>query len=116
MSDDPTVTITAAQAREAAARARFLDSLHVLQDRLKPANLARDVALKAVDAGQGVAQRAAGAGQAAARNGADLAQRNPTPIAGAAAVLVLFLARKRIAGLFRRKPRKVPAAPINHSI
>lgn len=115
MSDDLAVTIKVAEAREAAARVRFMDTLHLLQDKLKPANLARDVALKAVDAGQGAARRAADAGQVAARQGADIAQRYPKPVAGVAALVVLLLARHRIAKLFRRKPKRVPAAPINHS-
>lgn len=96
---DPAADIRDAERREALARERLTDTLHELQAKLNPKALAREGARKV-----------AGAGQSAARNGADAARRNPAPVAGAAAVGVLFLARKRIAGLFRRKKKlTVPA-------
>lgn len=96
--------IRAAQLREAAARARLTDTLHELQARLNLKALAREGARKVADAGQ-----------SAARNGADAARRNPAPAIGAAAVALLFLARHRIVGLFRRQSHStVPAKDRNH--
>lgn len=97
---DPAEEIRAAEQREALARQKLTGTLQELQARLNPKALAREGARKVADAGQ-----------SAASKGADVARRNPAPVAGAAAVGVLFLARRRIAGLFRRKKKKltVPA-------
>jgi hypothetical protein len=95
---DPAEQIRAAEQREALARQRLTGTLHELQARLNPKALAREGARKVADAGQ-----------TAASKGADAARRNPAPVAGAAAVGVLFLARKRIAGLFRRNKKTAPA-------
>lgn len=96
---DPAADIAAAERREAEARERLTETLHELQAKLNPKALAREGARKVADAGQSAASR-----------GADVARRNPAPVAGAAALGVLFLARRRIAGLFRRKKKlSVPA-------
>lgn len=100
---DPATDVAAAERRELLARERLTETMQELQAKLNPKVIARDVTARAVDSGK-----------QAARNGADMAQRNPGAIAGAVAVIGLFLARHRIAKLFRRKPKKVPAAPINH--
>lgn len=100
MTDTAAADIAAAERREALARERLTDTLHELQGRLKPKALARDAARAAADAG---------------RSGANAAKRNPAPVAGAAAVGVLFLARKRIARLFRRNRKlTVPAQARSH--
>ena len=100
MSNDPAADLHAAEQRQAAARERLGHTMAQLQAELKPAKLARNAGRKAASAGQ---------------DAADVAKRNPGPVAGGVAVLGLFLARHRIARLFRRKPNKVPAAPISHS-
>ena len=88
-----------AELREAEARARLTASLQLLQARLTPKALARDARLRLTDA---------------ASNSADAAKRNPLPVIGAGIAAGLFLARHRIAGLFRRKPKRVPAQPRSH--
>lgn len=100
---EPAMDVAAAERREALARKRLTETIQELQTKLNPKTLARDVKARAVDTGK-----------EAARTGADLAQRNPGAIAGAVAVVGVFLARRRIAKLFRRKPKKVPAAALNH--
>ena len=89
---DPAADIAAAERRAAQARERLSGSLQLLQARLKPRTLARDAA-----------QSAAAAGQNAARAGVDVARHHPGPVAGAVAAAGLFLARHRIAALFRRR-------------
>lgn len=100
---EPATDVAAAERREAVARERLTGTMQELQAKLNPKVIARDAAARAVDSGK-----------EAARTGADIAQRNPGTIAGAVAIIGLFLARHRIAKLFHRKPKKVPAAPINH--
>lgn len=100
MSKDPAADIKDAERRQEEARAHLSDTLNQLQAKLSPKVLARDAGRKAVSAGQ---------------DAADVARRNPGPVAGGVAVFGLFLARHRIARLFRRKPKKVPAAPISHT-
>lgn len=95
---DPAAEIKAAEQREALARQQLTGTLQELQARLNPKALAREGARKVADAGQ-----------TAANKGADAARRNPAPVAGAAAVGVLFLSRRRIAALFRRKKKTLPA-------
>ncbi len=97
---DPVVGLHAAERREAEARARLTASLQLLQSRLKPAALARDARLRITDA---------------ASTGAGAAKRNPLPVIGAGVAAGLFLARKRIVRLFRRKkPLTVPAQARSH--
>lgn len=100
MSDDPAADIRAAALREAQARARMTQTLREVRARLAPGALAREGARKVADAGQ-----------SAARNGADAARRNAAGLAGAIALGALFLARHRIAALFRRKPKRAIPAP-----
>lgn len=93
MSNDPAADIIAAEHREALARARLTASIQLLKARLTPRALARDARLRLTDA---------------ASNGAVAAKRNPLPIIGAGVAAGLFLARHRIAGLFRRKQTARP--------
>ena len=96
---DPAADIRAAERREAQAKEQLSSTLHRLQAKLNPKTLARDVANKAADAGQ-----------SAARTGMETAKANPAPVVGAVAVTGLFLARRRIVALFRRKKKlTVPA-------
>lgn len=95
MSDHPATDIGLAERREAEARARLTASLQLLKARLTPKALARDARLRLTDA---------------ASSGAVVAKRNPLPIIGAGVAAGLFLARHRIAGLFRRR-RTTPRPP-----
>jgi hypothetical protein len=98
---DPAADIRAAERREAEARERLTTSLQLLQSRLTPKALARRAQLRLTDA---------------ANTGAETARRNPLPVIGAGVAAGLFLARHRIARLFRRKkPLTVPAQPRSHS-
>lgn len=98
---DPTHDLAAAELRAAAARDRLSGTVAQLQARLDPKLLARE---------------AKEAGTAAALDAVDRARRNPGVVAGAVGATTLLLARHRLAKLFfRRKPRRVPAAPIDHS-
>lgn len=101
----PAQSVTEAEARANAARERLTDDLHKLQVKLNPKTLARDAATRAADAGRSAARTAADKGQTAAQEGLDFARANPAPVAAAVGVTGLFLLRKRIARLFRRKPR-----------
>lgn len=91
---DPAVEINAAERRASDARARLTGTLGKLQARLKPKVLARDAARSAADAGQH-----------AALAGLDVAKANPAPVAGVVAAVGLFLARRRLFSLFRRRSR-----------
>ncbi len=89
-----TESLTQAEIERDAARARVTQTLGELQDRLNPRTLARNAARDLTEAGSVIADK-----------GAHTLKRNPGAVAGATAVAGLFLARHRIAGLFRRKSR-----------
>ena len=91
--------VTDAEVRVAAARQRLAQTVGTLQNRLDP----RVVARETVD---GITESSG----KALRTGAETVQRNPRLVAGAAALLMVVLARKRIAGLLRRK--KPAAKPV----
>lgn len=104
MSTSPAADIAAAERRATKARERLTDDLHRLQVKLNPKSLAREAARTAADKGQ-----------EAAESGLEYARANPAPLAGAVAVTGLFLFRKRIARLFRRKKKHtVPAQAKSH--
>lgn len=90
---DPVLHLAQAEKDASAARQRLNITLVALQDRLEPKRLARETARDLTQA-SGVA----------ARRTADAARRNPGALAGVVAVAGLFLARHRIAALFRRRP------------
>ncbi len=89
-----TVSLAQAELDRDQARARVTQTLGQLQDRLNPKTLARNAARDLTEAGSVIADK-----------GAHTLKRNPGTVAGATAVAGLFLARHRIAGLFRRKSR-----------
>lgn len=91
----PGLTLIEAEAEAAAARERLADTFGKLQVRLNPKVLASQAARE-------VADKSAAAAQASLNT----AVRNPGAVAGATAVAGLFLARHRIASLFRRKSPK----------
>lgn len=83
-----------AEAQAKLARDRLSATIAELQDRLNPRTLAL-----------GAARDAQEAGERAARVGADTVRRNPGTATGLVALAGLFLARHRIAALFRAKPK-----------
>lgn len=89
-----TESLMKAELERDAARARVTQTLGDLQERLNPKTLARNAARDLTEAGSVIADK-----------GAHTLKRNPGAVAGATAVAGLFLARHRIAGLFRRKSR-----------
>lgn len=88
----PSPELLAAEAEAAVARQRLATTIEAIQIRLEPRRLARETVREVTDAGTVAAQR-----------GIDAAQRNPRAFAGVVALAGLFLARHRIAGLFRRR-------------
>lgn len=90
---DP-ISVAQAEIERQQARDRVTDTLGQLQDRLNPRTLARKAAREMTEAGSVIADR-----------GAHTLKRNPGTVAGATALAGLFLARHRIAALFRRKAR-----------
>ena len=97
MSDDPATRLADAELQAAAARERLSATIGRLQVRLNPRTLA-------LQAARDVADKSGAAAQASLNT----AVRNPGAVAGATALAGLFLARHRIAGLFRRKPKHKP--------
>jgi len=87
------IRLAAAEARVAAARDKLTRDLAEVQERLDP---------------RLIAQAAVEQGREAGLAGVETARRNPQAVAGAAGLLSVFLLRKPIRRLFRRK-RKVPA-------
>ncbi|WP_298092858.1 DUF3618 domain-containing protein [uncultured Sphingomonas sp.] len=96
MSDEPVRHLADAEAQAAAARERLSHTVGQLQARLDPKLLARE---------------AREAGLQAARSGVDNARRNPGVVAGATGLLGLFLVRKPLCRLLRRRPKNtdIPA-------
>lgn len=94
---EPALRLAEAEAEAAAARARLSTTLGKLQVRLNPRTLALQAARELTDKSG-----------AAAQASLNTAVRNPGAVAGATAVAGLFLARHRIASLFRRKPKHKP--------
>lgn len=91
--------VTTAEARVAAARARLSGTVETLQIRLDPRTIARDTVESIADSGE-----------RAIRSGVDTARRNPGLIAGAAALIGLWLAREKVQALvidvLPKRPRR----------
>lgn len=92
--------IAVAEARATAAKLRLTATLAALQARLAPKALAREAAHGLIAKGQDFAQ-----------GGLDAAKKHPLPLAGVAAALGLFLARKPIAKLITRSRSDATPAP-----
>ncbi|WP_375249930.1 hypothetical protein [Sphingomonas sp.] len=86
--------VEAAEARAIEARARLTNTVETLQAELAPEKLARAAVAEVTDGGA----RAAHASVAVAR-------QHPAVLAGAGAVLLALLNRKRIRRLFTRRNR-----------
>ena len=91
---DPARQIADAERTAAAARERVSGTLAALQVKLNPRRMARQAVRDATDRGS-----------SAAMSSLETARRNPGATAGIVAMAGLFLARRRITSLFRRKPR-----------
>ena len=89
---DPVTRLASAEAAATLAREHLHVTLGALQARLEPKRLARNAASEMTVAGRAAAQR-----------GVRAARGNPGALAGVVAVTGLFLARHRIASLFRRR-------------
>lgn len=100
MTEQPSPSIAAAEARVADARQRLTQTVGTLQTRLNPRIVARDTVDDLTEKGE-----------RALRTGVETAKRNPSAMVGAAALLVAVLTRKRIAAAFRRKKPASPAIP-----
>ncbi len=105
-SPDPARQIADAERSAADARERLTGTLSALQLKLNPRRLARQAMRDATERGS-----------SAAMAGLESARRNPGATAGISAVAGLFLARRRIASLFRRRKKRasdiaMPAGPI----
>lgn len=86
------IDIAAAEARAAAAKQRLTSTVGELQERLAPQALARE----AVD-------NISDAGRKALDTGVGHARANPKLVLGGAALFVVFLGRRRLWSLIRRK-------------
>ena len=84
--------IVAAEARAAAARQRLTATAGELQERLAPQTLAREAADTLTDAGR-----------KALDTGVETAKANPAATIGGGVLFALFLARRRLWSLVRRK-------------
>lgn len=101
MSTDPqALTVSIAEQRAAAARERLTDTATTLQARLNPRVVARD----AVETLQEN-------GEKALRTGVENARAHPEAVVWAATLTTAWLARHRIAALFRRKRPSRETAP-----
>lgn len=87
-----------AEAQSAAARARLSDSLVTLQRRATPRALAQDVA-----------ETLQARGIAAVNQAVETARRKPVAVGIVAAVVGLFLARRQIFRVFRRRGTPIPS-------
>lgn len=88
------LSVAAAERERDLARARVVQTMGALQDRLDPRTFARNATRDLTEAGSALADA-----------GVLTVKRNPGAVAGITAVAGLFLARRSIAGLFRRKPK-----------
>lgn len=93
LSPDPVARLVDAELEAAVARQRLSATLARLQVKLSPKALARQAMVEVTDKGG-----------AAAQAGIETARRNPAAVAGVVALAGAVLARRRIAGLFRRRP------------
>ncbi|SFR80195.1 DUF3618 domain-containing protein [Sphingomonas jatrophae] len=97
-------TVTAARKEAEAARADFAATLHELQTRLSPREMARNAMDVARDRGEDLAER-----------GVEFARERPGAAAGIAAGGLALLAHRPLLrglkSLFRRKPRKSVPPP-----
>ena len=88
---DPQTDVAKATAEAQAARDKLQRDVSALQERLDPKVISRQAKDRLTDTGSSVA---------------DTVKRNPKPITGAAALVALFLVRKPLARLVRRRPKK----------
>ncbi|KQM65078.1 hypothetical protein ASE75_08520 [Sphingomonas sp. Leaf17] len=89
MTDTP---LALAEAEALAARARLAATLETLQSRLDPKAMAKKATQDVVDASE-----------KAARVGAEAVKDNPGKAAGVAAAIGLFLVRKPLLSMLRRR-------------
>lgn len=95
MNDPQAMTLVAAEARRGEARARLLQTLGEVQQKLNPVTLAQD----AVENVAGNVMREA----------VETVRTRPALVASAAGAFTLFLARKPLARLLRQRKRHATA-------
>lgn len=104
----PVVRLAAAEVDAVAARDRLNDTVARLQSKLDPKLLAKE----AVGEAKLLGRQAVGEARVAGDKGVDYARDNPRIVGGAAAGILLFLLRRPLLGLFKRRkgPRPQKAA------
>ena len=99
--------VNARHAEAAAARAKFMTTLHEVQHRLHPKTIANDVKEKAKEKADGAVS--------AAKDGMVQAATHPSTVAAIAVPILLYLFRKPIArgvnALLRRDEKEVEQTP-----
>lgn len=97
---DDAADLPLAKVRAEAARARLAATLVDLQARLNPKALAREAVGELKEAAQEIA-----------RDGLDSLKRHPVTLAGAAAAIGLFMARRPIRHFIEGDPDETPELP-----
>ncbi|WP_375403878.1 hypothetical protein [uncultured Sphingomonas sp.] len=100
----PVVRLAAAEVDAVAARDRLNDTVARLQSKLDPKLIAKE----AVGEAKMIGRQAMGEAKIASDKGKDYARDNPRVIGGAAAGIVLFLLRRPLLGLFKRRKGPKP--------
>ena len=88
---DTQTNVVKATAEAQAAREKLQRDVHALQERLDPKTITRQAKGRLTDTGV---------------SAANSVKRNPKPVAGVAVLLAVFLVRKPLGRLFRRRPNK----------
>ena len=100
----PVVRLAAAEVDAVAARDRLNDTVARLQSKLDPKLLAKE----AVGEAKLIGRQAAGEAKAASDKSVVYARDNPRVVGGAAAGIILFLLRRPLLGLFKRRKGPKP--------
>ncbi|HEX8383648.1 MAG TPA: hypothetical protein VF592_09750 [Sphingomonas sp.] len=100
----PVIRLAAAEVDAVAARDRLNDTVARLQSKLDPKLLAKE----AVGEVKLLGRQAVGEAKVAGDKGVVYARDNPRIVAGTAAGIILFLLRRPILGLFKRRPGLKP--------
>ena len=100
----PVIRLAAAEVDAAAARDRLNDTVARLQSKLDPKLLAKE----AVGEAKQLGRQAVGEAKVASDKGVDYARDNPRIVGGAVAGVILFLLRRPLLGLFKRRKGPKP--------
>ncbi len=100
----PVIRLASAEVDAAAARDRLNDTVARLQSKLDPKLLAKE----AVGEAKLLGRQAVGEARVAGDKGVVYARDNPRIVGGAAAGIILFLLRRPLLGLFKRRKGPKP--------